>query len=56
MAKESGMSVSDMPMSKKLEFEDFMNYIRDCVEFNGVTYTLKDKWQNSIENDKKLLT
>lgn len=38
MAHESGMSVSDMPMSKKLEYEDFVNYRRKFVEFNNVTY------------------
>ena len=26
IAKQSGMAVSDMPMAKKIEFEEFMNF------------------------------
>lgn len=42
MAKQSGMKVTDMPMSKKLEYEDFMNCRRSFVEFDNVKYTLKN--------------
>lgn len=48
MAKQSGMSVSDMPMSKKLEFEDFMNYRRNNVEYDGVVYRPREANISSI--------
>lgn len=34
MAKSSGMQVSDIPLRKKLEYEDFMNCKRHSVEIN----------------------
>ena len=38
MAKQSGMSVSDMPMSKKQEYEKFMNFKLNQVEYKDVVY------------------
>lgn len=42
MATESGFGTSDMPMSKKLEYEDFVNFRRQYVEYNDVVYYQKD--------------
>lgn len=48
MAKRSGMAVSDMPLSKKLEFEDFMNYRRHTIEHNKVVYRPRQSHSKSI--------
>lgn len=38
MAAESGMAVSDMPLSKKLEYEEYMNGRTNFVEYEGKIY------------------
>ena len=48
MSKRSGLNVSDMPMSKKLEYEDFMNYGRPDVEYGGVVY--RPKYQQNLKS------
>ena len=38
MAKTSGLKTSDIPLRKKLEYENFMNQRRNEVEYDGVVY------------------
>lgn len=42
IAVSSGLSVSDMPIKNKLEFEDFMNKKTDEIMINLRTF----KWQS----------
>jgi hypothetical protein len=42
------MSVSDMPMSKKLEYEEFMNNRSSHVEYDSKIYTCGIQSQGSL--------
>lgn len=49
MAAESGMKVSEMPLSKKLAYETFMNRRSDFVTHDGQIYNMEDTFSTLLD-------